>query len=91
MLHGEFHREVIFILFGGSLIALEKKSGEIRPIAIGYTLRRIAAKCTNNFALSSLGNKLLSTQIGLRSPGGCEAAANATRRFINYMPAVYQQ
>ena len=75
------------ILFGGSLIALEKKSGGIRPIAIGYTLRRIAVKCSNNFALSSLGNKLLLTQLGLGSYGGSEAAVYATRRFINDMPA----
>ena len=44
----ECHREVIPIFFGGSLIALEKKSDGIRPIAIGYTLRSIAAKYANN-------------------------------------------
>ena len=34
---------VIPVFFGGNLIALEKKCGGIRPIAIGYTLRRLAA------------------------------------------------
>ena len=89
LLRGECHQDVIPILFGGSLIALEKKSGGIRPIAIGYTLCRIAAKCANNFALSALGNKLLPTQLGLGSSGGCEAAVHATRRFLNNMPADY--
>ena len=31
------HADVIAILFGGSLIALQKKCGGVRPIAIGYT------------------------------------------------------
>ena len=29
------------IFFGGRLLALNKKSGGIRPIAIGFTLRRL--------------------------------------------------
>jgi hypothetical protein len=33
------------ILFGGQLIASEEKTGGIRPITIGYTWRRIVAKC----------------------------------------------
>ena len=40
-------------------------------------------KCANNFALSSWGNKLLSSHLGLGSSGGCEAAVHATKRFIN--------
>ena len=39
-------------------------------------------------SLSSLGNKLLPTQLSLGSSGGCEAAEHATRRLINdVMPA----
>ena len=34
-----------------------------------------------------MGNKLLPTQFGLGSSGGCEAAVHANRRFINDMPA----
>jgi hypothetical protein len=37
LLEGKCHRDVAPVLFGGSLIALEKKTGGIRPIAIGYT------------------------------------------------------
>jgi hypothetical protein len=43
LLDGECHQAVTPILFGGNLIALEKKSGGVRPIAIGYTWRRIAS------------------------------------------------
>ena len=50
---------VIPVFFGGSIIALEKKCGGIRPTAIGYTLRRLAAKCANTHALHTIGAKLL--------------------------------
>ena len=49
LLEGNCHSDVIPICFGGCLIALEEKFGGIRPIAIGYTLHRNAAKCANNF------------------------------------------
>ena len=45
LLEGNCNHDVIPIFFGGHLIALEKKAGGIRPIAIGYTLCRIASKC----------------------------------------------
>ena len=77
LLEGNCHHDVIPIFFDGRLIALEKKSGGIRPIAVGYTLRRIAAKCANNFALTVLSNKLLPEQLGLGCLGGCESAVHA--------------
>ena len=40
-----------------------------------------------NFVLSSLGNKLISTQLGLGSSSDSDDAVHATRRFINDMPA----
>jgi len=45
LLKGEIHPSVSSVLFGGNLIVLEKKTGGVHPIAIGYTLRCIAAKC----------------------------------------------
>ena len=74
------------ILFGGNLIALDKKCGGIRPIAIGYVWRRIAAKCANSFALSKLANYFNPLQLGVSVPGGCEAAVHATRRFTDFLP-----
>ena len=68
-------------------MALEKKSGGIRPIAIGYTWRRIAAKCANSYAIASLSSYLQPIQLGVGTPGGCEAAVHATRRFVESMPA----
>ncbi|KMS64974.1 hypothetical protein BVRB_040730, partial [Beta vulgaris subsp. vulgaris] len=70
----------------GKLFALKKKSGGIRPIAVGYTWRRLAAKCANAYAVSMLGPYLCPRQLGAGIQGGCEAAVHATRRFIESMP-----
>ena len=70
------------ILFGGRLIAIEKKSGGFRPIAVGYTFRRLASKCANSFAQSKLADHFRPVQLGVAVSGGCEAAVHATRRFM---------
>jgi hypothetical protein len=72
------------VLFGGKLLALKKKSGGIRPIAIGYTWSRLAAKCANCYVMSHLQDKLLPFQLGVK-PGGCEAVVHATRQFTSKM------
>ena len=56
----------------------QKQSGGVRPIAIGYTWRRLAPNCANNYAISQLGDALLPTQLGVETPDGCEAAVHAT-------------
>ena len=43
LLESNCHPDVILIFYGRRLIAPEKKSGGVRLITIGYTLRRIAA------------------------------------------------
>lgn len=89
LLTGKCHPAVSPILFGGKLIALLKKSGGVRPITVGYTWRRIAAKCANAYAISSLNDFFIPTQLGVGVSGGCEAAIHATRRFIEQMPSDY--
>ena len=86
LMDGRCPSTVAPIFFGGRLIALQKKTGGIRPIAIGYSWRRLAAKCANRHALRSLGDSLLPRQLGVGAPGGCEAAVHATRQFLSYMP-----
>jgi len=75
--------EVSTILFGGNLIALEKKSGDILPIAVGYTWRRIAAKCANSSAVGNISNYLSPTQLGVGIPGGYKAAVHAVQIASN--------
>ena len=86
ILQGEIHPRVSPVLFGGNLIALEKKTGGVCPIAVGYTLRRIAAKCANSYAASQLADYFSPIQLGVGTPGGCEAVVHATRRYIEAMP-----
>jgi len=54
VLDGKCPNSVRPVFFGAKLLALEKKSGGNRPIAIGYTLRRLVAKCANTFAQKKL-------------------------------------
>lgn len=73
------------IFFGAKLISLEKKLGGFRPIAIGYTLRRLVAKCANLYALRKLAGYFRPVQLGVAISGGCEAAIHASRRFVEEM------
>jgi hypothetical protein len=84
-LHGWCPSEVTAVLFGGKLLALTKKSGGVRPIAISYTWRRLAAKCANYYVMSYLQDKLLPFQLGVNTPDGCEAVVRATRQLTSKM------
>jgi hypothetical protein len=86
LMQGKCPSSVTPIFFGGRLIALQKKFGGIRPIAIGYSLRRLAAKCVNKYALGILKDSFSPSQLGVGVSGGCEAAIHATRRFLENMP-----
>ena len=41
---GRVPKLVAEVFYGANLIALGKKDGGVRPIAVGFTLRRLAAK-----------------------------------------------
>src|ERR1700761_1779581 len=73
------------VFFGARLIALEKKSGGFRPIAIGYTFSRLIAKCANTYAQKKLDNYFCPIELGVAVSGGCEAAVHASRRFLEGM------
>ena len=48
----------------------------------GNTLRRLVAKSISIFLGAEIGNHLRPIQLGYGTPGGCETAAHATRRFL---------
>ena len=50
LLAGKCPTEIRPVLFGGTLFALRKKTGGLRPIAIGYYWRRLTSKCANKYA-----------------------------------------
>ena len=52
---------------------------------MGYTLRRLAAKCANTYAQKKLSDFFIPNQLGVAVPGGVEAAVHATRHFVENM------
>ena len=80
---GRCHKEFTQILFGGRLLSMKKKTGDIRPIVVGYVWRRLTAKCVNAHAIESYFNPLL-VEVG--DAGGCETAVHATRRLLSTIP-----
>ena len=83
LLAGRCHPDILPMFFGGRLIALNKKCGGIRPIAVGNTLRRLTAKCASFYAIDRLAEELSPRQLGVGVAGGCEAAVHAVRRFLS--------
>ena len=68
------------LFFGANLFALKKPSSGVRPIAVGNTLRRLAAKCAvkDHELLEQRKCSYGSTQLGFGTKNGCEAAVHAT-------------
>ena len=87
MLEGRTPNAIRPLLFGASLIALKKKGGGIRPIAIGCTIRRLASKCACLHALKSIPDVLSPHQLGFWVSGGAEAAVHASRIYLNHFPS----
>lgn len=81
--------EITKYFFGGRLIALRKKQGGIRPIAVGFTLRRLVSKCASLHGIAHLKEYFQPLQLGVGVPGGCEAAIHSTRRFLSTLPSNY--
>ena len=73
--------------FCASLVALEKKSGGVRPIAVGCTLRRLVAKLAGNMVVEDMAELLSPRQLGYGIRGGAEAAVHAARKFLQNLPA----
>jgi hypothetical protein len=64
------------------LIAVRKKQGGIRPIAVGLVWRRICSKVALSFCLPHARDYLGDHQFGVGFPGGCEAIIHSTNRFV---------
>lgn len=84
MLRGGIPDTVCSTPYGASLVGLRKKDGGIRPIAVGDTLRRLAAKIVSRRVMKAIGEMLSPTQVGYGSSGGTEAAIPGVRAVIEY-------
>jgi hypothetical protein len=69
-------------IFGSRLIVLNKRSGDVRPVAIGCTWRRLIAKCANAFACNEFVGLFGVRQVGVAVKDGCEAAVYAACRYM---------
>lgn len=73
-------------LFGAWLIAQTKKSGGLRPIAIGSIFRRLATKIALRRVQTRLGEHLRPRQLGFGTKSGAEAAVHTVRSFLRSTP-----
>ena len=71
------------MLFGATLLAIGKKDGGVRPIAVGFVWRRLAAKVAGRHITENCANIFSPRQLGVGIPGGAEPAVHATRIFLD--------
>jgi len=54
---------------------------------VGYTLRRLAAKCANSNVIARRSQALQPQQLVVGVSGGAEAAVHAARRLVSHLSA----
>ena len=85
MLEGRTPDRVRPIIFGASLLALTKRCGGVRPIAVGYVWRRLASKVACQAVTPQSVALLAPRQVGFGVASGCEGAIHAARRYTENM------
>ena len=76
VLRGDVPRAVRPFFFGASLVALRKKTGGVRPIAVGCTLRRLVAKIAGRKVLDEMTNLLAPHQLGYEGTRWCRGCGS---------------
>ncbi len=66
---------------GAALFALSKKDGDIRPVAVGETVRRLASKCLCAVVKDELSEYLKPLQVGVACPLGAEAVVRVLSQY----------
>ena len=82
VLQGDVPVDVRPLFFGASLVALRKKCGGVRPIAVGCTLHRLVAKVATFLVVGDMASLLSPRQLGYGVQGGAEAAVHAARCYM---------
>ena len=82
MLAGNIPSTVQPVVFGALVTAFNKKEGGVRPIAVGEVVRRLTAKCATQSVKKNFSDVFAPNQLGFGVTGGAEAAAHATRSFV---------
>src|SRR2546425_1007861 len=69
--------------FGATLLPFVKKSGGLRPVAVGLTLRRLVAKAASSAVSSACASFFAPFQLGVGTKGGAEALAHAVKVHLD--------
>ena len=83
-LHGKLPPIFSDVLGAANLIALLKKDGGIRPIAVSLVWRRLVSKIVNGKVIKK-ARDLFKNQVGCGTPGGAEAVIFAVQKVITDM------
>ena len=93
VLYGKVPEDVCPTFYGANLTALSKPDGGVRPIAVGFTLRRLVAKILSKKLLGKSESLFQPNQVGFGTPKGAEAAVHALRAYSRvqnkHTPYVY--
>ena len=81
VMEGRVPEAVCPFFFGASLVALEKKSGGVHPIAVGCTLRRLVAKVTSQIVVEEMAELLSPRQLGYGVRGGANTVKNEEFKY----------
>ena len=87
VLEGKTPAPVRPFFFGASLVALDKKDGGVRLIAVGWSLRCLVAKSAGNCVMETMRAFLALFQLGYGTPHGSEAAAHAACIYLQNLPS----
>ena len=82
MVRGEVPEQVQGWLCGASLVALPKPSGDLRPVAVGETWRRLAGKALAAACAEETRAYLEPVQLGVGSRGGAEGIVHVVRQWL---------
>ena len=69
-------------LCGAILIPVKKKSGGLRPIAVGEVLRRLTSKCLSRAVQPDAIDILAPLQVGVGVKAGCEAVIHSVSHIL---------
>ena len=69
------------LLTTARLVAVSKPNGGVRPIAVGETLRRLAAKYVHEATLAAVSSYLLPTQVGVKVSNAAELVARKVKAW----------
>ena len=74
--------EIASYLCGATLLAVKKKNGGLRPIAVGEVLRCLTSKCLSRTVQSDAFDVLTPLQVGVGVKAGCEAVVHSVAHIL---------